>query len=237
MSERQRIVHKRKRTALSCYRCRSRKVKCGRELPSCLRCVKGGFAESCNYDSRAVHSENVTTRSNLANTEVSNDTEDHHREDGTWVSGEPLGRPSEHTFVNGTSDPVPTDNLPNYPNSIRRSQEDELYALKGRIDAILQSVIRGPSNSQDSRRDIRYPMDILGWGKGEVGSSVEGVFFRGKSFKTQYYGPSHLFSFVGEVCCLCVAKVYLSNQALVPRSFAIHEGLDKSDPSYAQGSK
>ena len=38
---------KRRRLALSCVACRKRKVKCGRELPSCVRCVRG--AQDCKY--------------------------------------------------------------------------------------------------------------------------------------------------------------------------------------------
>ncbi len=40
---------KRRRLALSCVACRRRKVKCGREMPSCVRCVRGGHGDSCTY--------------------------------------------------------------------------------------------------------------------------------------------------------------------------------------------
>ena len=40
---------KRRRLALSCVDCRRRKVKCGRELPTCVRCIKGGNADNCQY--------------------------------------------------------------------------------------------------------------------------------------------------------------------------------------------
>lgn len=40
---------KRRRLALSCVDCRRRKVKCGRETPACVRCVRGGLGEKCQY--------------------------------------------------------------------------------------------------------------------------------------------------------------------------------------------
>lgn len=41
---------RRRRPALSCERCRRRKVKCNREEP-CGPCTKGGFASSCHFGS------------------------------------------------------------------------------------------------------------------------------------------------------------------------------------------
>ncbi|KAL4785994.1 hypothetical protein BJX76DRAFT_366459 [Aspergillus varians] len=40
---------KRRRPPLACIQCYQRKVKCGRELPSCSRCSKAGNAEACTY--------------------------------------------------------------------------------------------------------------------------------------------------------------------------------------------
>ncbi|KAL8243564.1 hypothetical protein R6Q59_009822 [Mikania micrantha] len=40
---------KRQRLALSCVDCRRRKVKCDRTYPICIRCQKGGSADSCLY--------------------------------------------------------------------------------------------------------------------------------------------------------------------------------------------
>ncbi|KAF2091738.1 hypothetical protein K490DRAFT_61166 [Saccharata proteae CBS 121410] len=44
---------KRRRKALSCYDCRRRKLRCDREYPACTRCRKGGHPETCSYDARA----------------------------------------------------------------------------------------------------------------------------------------------------------------------------------------
>ncbi|KAJ5108443.1 hypothetical protein N7456_005118 [Penicillium angulare] len=43
---------KKRRPALACVQCYQRKLKCGRELPSCSRCSKAGNADGCTYRSK-----------------------------------------------------------------------------------------------------------------------------------------------------------------------------------------
>lgn len=44
---------KRKRLVLSCFECKRRKLKCGRETPVCSRCINVGNPELCKYDFRS----------------------------------------------------------------------------------------------------------------------------------------------------------------------------------------
>ncbi|KAI1820034.1 hypothetical protein F4861DRAFT_524569 [Xylaria intraflava] len=44
-----RVVRRRNRVPLSCYPCRTRKLKCNRGAPSCDNCTKRGDAQSCVY--------------------------------------------------------------------------------------------------------------------------------------------------------------------------------------------
>ncbi|KAI1209421.1 fungal-specific transcription factor domain-containing protein [Annulohypoxylon truncatum] len=44
-----RVVRRRNRVPLSCYPCRTRKLKCNRGTPSCENCVKRGDTQSCVY--------------------------------------------------------------------------------------------------------------------------------------------------------------------------------------------
>ncbi|KAI6091278.1 fungal-specific transcription factor domain-containing protein [Hypoxylon rubiginosum] len=44
-----RVVRRRNRVPLSCYPCRTRKLKCNRGSPSCENCVKRGDTQSCVY--------------------------------------------------------------------------------------------------------------------------------------------------------------------------------------------
>ncbi|KAF2184936.1 hypothetical protein K469DRAFT_666334 [Zopfia rhizophila CBS 207.26] len=43
---------KRRRLVLSCFECKRRKLKCGRETPVCSRCINVGNPELCKYDPR-----------------------------------------------------------------------------------------------------------------------------------------------------------------------------------------
>ena len=48
-----------KRKVLSCYACRSRKMKCDRVYPVCGRCQKTGRADQCSYDPRLLEEAHV----------------------------------------------------------------------------------------------------------------------------------------------------------------------------------
>lgn len=48
-----------KRKVLSCYACRSRKMKCDRVYPVCGRCQKTGRTEQCSYDPRLLEEAQV----------------------------------------------------------------------------------------------------------------------------------------------------------------------------------
>ncbi|KAF2624434.1 C6 zinc finger domain-containing protein [Macroventuria anomochaeta] len=48
-----------KRKVLSCYACRSRKMKCDRVYPVCSRCQKTGRADQCSYDPRLLEEAQV----------------------------------------------------------------------------------------------------------------------------------------------------------------------------------
>lgn len=48
-----------KRKVLSCYACRSRKMKCDRVYPVCGRCQKTGRSDQCSYDPRLLEEAHV----------------------------------------------------------------------------------------------------------------------------------------------------------------------------------
>ncbi|KAL9107980.1 MAG: hypothetical protein Q9227_007195 [Pyrenula ochraceoflavens] len=157
----------------------------------------GGFADSCNYDSAA-----VTARTSTAHS-VGSDTQDEHVESHIPQPNYDYDHALEYVPPdhNRRSDPatrydeVQTARKRPAP----RTQEDEIFELKGKVQVLLESAI-GPSNALfRNRHGEHYPLNLDGWQKGGApGATSEGIFFRGRSFKTQYHGPSHLFSFVGE---------------------------------------
>ncbi|PYI21641.1 hypothetical protein BO99DRAFT_327493 [Aspergillus violaceofuscus CBS 115571] len=52
---------KKRRPPLACIQCYQRKLKCGKEFPSCGRCVKAGIADECTYRGQP-HQKDVMTR-------------------------------------------------------------------------------------------------------------------------------------------------------------------------------
>jgi hypothetical protein len=71
-----------KRKVLSCYACRSRKMKCDRVYPVCGRCQKTGRADQCTYDPRLLgdHGDMTTVQAdghNASNTRHNVGTGDH----------------------------------------------------------------------------------------------------------------------------------------------------------------
>jgi hypothetical protein len=54
-----------KRKVLSCYACRSRKMKCDRVYPVCGRCQKTGRADQCSYDPRLLEEAQVQSGQSL----------------------------------------------------------------------------------------------------------------------------------------------------------------------------
>ncbi|KAI1342547.1 fungal-specific transcription factor domain-containing protein [Xylariaceae sp. FL0016] len=56
-----RVVRRRNRVPLSCYPCRTRKLKCNRGTPTCENCVKRGDGQSCVYATPASRRKNQSS--------------------------------------------------------------------------------------------------------------------------------------------------------------------------------
>ena len=186
---------KRRRIAFSCFACRRRKLKCDRIFPSCGRCQKGGHSENCTYDNEAVESSVVQS------------------------SGE-RSRASDLSLLNG-HDPrkAVTGHLrvapsPAVDQGEERSQrlhpEDNaarLYAQEERIRQLECRII----GLEKAVHDVRSPRFSQADLNPSSGASVdeEAMIFRGKSFKTQFYGASHQTSCLSHVRYRnCPIRVY-----------------------------
>ncbi|CAI6341507.1 unnamed protein product [Periconia digitata] len=97
-----------KRKVLSCYACRSRKMKCDRIFPVCGRCQKTGRADQCTYDPRLIEETAV-------------------QGDG-HVDSVPAYGPLDHTNVTN----LPTDTL----QWRLRVQERRVQALEKKLASI-----------------------------------------------------------------------------------------------------
>ena len=177
---------KRRRIAFSCLDCRRRKLRCDRLFPSCSRCQKGGYPESCTYDSEAVEP---------ASTRPERETK----------------RTGNFSTVNSHE---ATRTLPRLPSMIQSVAADEgeersprrhsdantasLYAQEERIRQLEYRII-GLERAAHGARYPELPQVGFQIHSNPGASTTETLIFRGKNFKTQFYGASHHTSYLSHV--------------------------------------
>ena len=178
---------KRRRIAFSCLDCRRRKLRCDRVFPSCSRCQKSGHPGSCTYDSGAVES---------ALTQFS----------------EERNRPRDFSTANsyGASRTVPR--LPSVAPSFVADEGGErrprtpsadttarLYAQEERIRQLEYRIIGLEKAAHATRSPERTQAEADLYSDPRAAVDKEAMIFRGKSFKTQFYGASHHMSYLSHV--------------------------------------
>ncbi|OCK80873.1 hypothetical protein K432DRAFT_442833 [Lepidopterella palustris CBS 459.81] len=156
-----------KRKVLSCYPCRNRKMKCDRVFPVCGRCGKTGRGNTCTYDPRLMES-------------FMDEGPGHSTDDG------PAMEPRSHNSPN-TPGLAVTQNAKPPADSITwkfRMQERRIEKLEKKLSEL------------DGNRDGSYPtplsaaLDDIAGTKISESSQSEVKIFRGKGFKTQFYGST-----------------------------------------------
>ncbi|KIX02857.1 uncharacterized protein Z518_08800 [Rhinocladiella mackenziei CBS 650.93] len=174
---------KRRRLALSCVACRRRKVKCDRTYPTCVRCQKGGV--TCDYVSYTSKQDNTLPTPSEESPHLQREasvtswTEDAN----VWHA-----RSQEHEHVRAHNDAT------NSSTAQPRLQTRTIQELQTRVFE-LESYVRAAAGSRPISSE-----KCLGMGH-PTGSGTstdknalqdfERALLRGKSFKTQYFGPSH----------------------------------------------
>ena len=170
------LASKRRRIALACLDCRRRKLKCDRTYPACTRCQKRGHADGCTYDPDAI--EVVSTGEGQRTNES---------RDATIVTNGAKSLAGPISFVHHHQ--LDTDD-----SAIGRMQL-HIHQLENRIIG-LERVTNGGRQCSEINP---------GKGKGIDGSDEtepedkEMMMFRGKSFKTSFYGASHHTSYLSHV--------------------------------------
>lgn len=178
---------KRRRIAFSCLDCRRRKLKCDRLFPSCTRCQKGGHPESCTYDNEAV--ELATTQS----------------------SGE-KNRTRDFPTANGHGAPRTIPRLPSVARSFAADEGEEayprphsedtttrLYAQEERIRQLECRIIGLEKATHGARIPELTQAELSIHSNRMAAADKETMIFRGKHFKTQFYGASHHTSYLSHV--------------------------------------
>ena len=195
-----------RRKVLSCYACRSRKMKCDRVFPVCGRCARTGRANSCAYDPRLLEPQNGNAPPDLTD------------EPDAVQSSQHI-----HPTLEPQVMPVPETKSPDTVTWKLKMQEQRIEMLEKKI-----SVLEGAKNASHpltSSLEHQEPgRDVL--------TRTEAMLFRGKSFKTQFYGPTSPISLLSHVRALPFCNCVVINSPSFPSSISL---LKKPCPRILHG--
>ena len=177
---------KRRRIAFSCGSCRRRKLRCDRVFPSCSRCQKGGHPESCTYDSEAV--ESALTHF----PEERNRTRDLSAVNGSGAS-RVIHRPSSVAPSYGADEGA--EKRPQFQSEDTMARP---YAQEERIRQLEYRIIGLEKAAHDARSPERTQIEPMTCSVPKAAVDKD-MIFRGKDFKTQFYGASHHMSYLSHV--------------------------------------
>lgn len=182
---------KRRRKALSCFDCKRRKLKCDRAYPACGRCVKAGIASQCSYDSYPAES---------ANNESLDNTLDQYSGLAS-TSTRPLSPQTpfnslSHAGSVGLAAVGSHSNQAQSHQTRIRQLEEQLASLENRPKNLSNNVRAVPTSSHGTALGLLESRDkFSGIAKPTKSSNTEvpeeAMVFRGKRFRTQFYGASH----------------------------------------------
>ena len=184
---------KRRRIALACLDCRRRKLKCDRIYPACSRCQKAGHPDTCTYDPNAIDSLNERPYMDFAR--GNRDSESH--------SNALRRHPDPNYF--GNHQPLDTD------YGLITGMQSHIDQLESRIIGLERAV-----NLDQQRAEPPNPKTQYGSPKSRR-EDKEFMTFRGKNYKTAFYGATHdtsTFNHVSSIRSLmsCSPYVYSLHQ-------------------------
>lgn len=167
---------KRKRDVLSCLDCRRRKLKCDRIFPVCGRCERGGNSDSCVYKS-------VKTTDGIPDGRDGS-IGDEERSDKRIRLGN--GQQSNVNTTSSSYDPLGQSDI-----SSLTAQERIIKRLESRLADLEQVVAR----ERLGRNSVEDPSPARSRTRDQ-----ETYLFKGRGFKTQFYGPSLPTNQLAHVC-------------------------------------
>ncbi|KAL6811044.1 N-terminal binuclear Zn cluster-containing protein [Trichoderma sp. SZMC 28013] len=210
-------ARKRQRVRLSCLECRRRKLSCDRGFP-CERCIKSGTPDRCSYESR--NGEVVNASSGIPPSFAQLDS----RRFGIGDAVSGFG-PRDSELARQDHDRI-------------RRLELEITQLKNLLtrpgaSSLDGSTIVGSTNSPSTQKDegadgeARPPaeeQEII-QKSGMAGENGELRFFRGKGFRTRYFGPHNASMAFVELTGLCPFMRETADEWLRP--VILHDRKDR----------
>ena len=159
-----------KRKVLSCYACRNRKMKCDRLYPVCSRCQKSGRPDQCTYDPRLLEEIQGNGEHGIAN--------------GASTSGFTSLEHRNNGFASVNS--ASTEGV-----------EWKLRLQERRLDALERKL----AEKNDEELSLFNPaMHRIRFDIDDAPVTGEQMMFRGKVFKTHFYGSTSPFALISQVC-------------------------------------
>ena len=189
---------KRRRKALSCYDCRRRKLRCDREYPSCSRCQKAGQADSCIYESDPPEPKEHGDgeKPELGATVAAFETGPRGRTIPTAPNTQPSIEPSS----------TPDKRFTDVSSSKLVLQARRIAQLESRLASLEASRPSATWQSFGEVTTVAKPSDTGNvTGPGQFLTSSRGptqpetILFRGKNYKTHYYGGTNPTSLIAHV--------------------------------------
>jgi hypothetical protein len=176
------LPRKRQRVRLSCLECRRRKLSCDRGFP-CDRCVRSGTPERCSYETKAGSVVNASSGVPPAfaqlDTRRSRDT----------------STPSKDTDLSVLRDTAKDHErirrLELEVAQLKTQLTRQTVSLDGSTVGTAQSphVQKDYEDQSEQRAALSQEQDALEYQDWGGGAKAELRFFRGKEFRTRYYGP------------------------------------------------
>lgn len=171
---------KRRRIALACLDCRRRKLKCDRVFPACSRCQKVGHPENCTYDPNAIDSLNERPSMDFAR-------------QNRYPESHPNAlrrHPDPNYLANHQS--LGSD------YGVIAGMQSHIDQLESRITGLERTVNLNQQHAEPPNSRIEY----------DGPEDKEFMTFRGKNYKTVFYGATHdtssfnhVSSIIALLCC------------------------------------
>lgn len=190
---------KRRRKALSCYDCRRRKLRCDREYPSCSRCRNAGLEDSCVYESGSVEPKDYADGEKA---EAGGNVPLVAFETGAREPSFPT-RPTTQPATEQNS--TPGKPFSDASSSKLVQQARRIAQLESRLASLEATQptatwqcfgeIESVAKSSSEKRKLGVNGPFL------TSSPIqpETILFRGKNYKTQYYGGTNPTSLIAHV--------------------------------------
>ena len=207
-------ARKRQRVRLSCLECRRRKLSCDRGFP-CERCIKSGTPDRCSYESR--NGEVVNASSGVP---------------------PPFAQLDARRFGIGDSlSPRDSDVIRQDHDRIRKleleiSQLKNLLQRPGGVSSLDGSTLAtasSPGTQRDEGNDVLAPrpevQECIEASKNMSVENGELRFFRGKNFRTRYFGPHNASMAFVELTGLCPFMRETADEWLRP--VIVHDRKDR----------